>query len=64
MAADEIHKQPEGLASMAFQLRHIAGSIDRLLTYAEAGALSEKQMQALEDEKLPGGTPKGILAGT
>ena len=59
---EEIHTQAHGLASVAFQLRHIARSIDRLLTYAEGGTLSETQMQALQNEKLPGARTEEILA--
>ena len=39
-----------GLASVAFQIRHIARSIDRLLTYAEGRQLDNTQMQALKGE--------------
>jgi uncharacterized damage-inducible protein DinB len=46
----EINARPFGLAPVAFHLRHIARSIDRLLTYAEGGALSEVQMAALRSE--------------
>jgi len=60
--AEQIHAQPAGLPSVAFQLRHIAGSIDRLLTYAEGQALSEEQMQALKGERSPDGTTEEILA--
>jgi len=38
------------VASVAFQIRHIARSIDRLLTYAEGQQLSELQMAALRSE--------------
>ena len=61
LSPEQIHAQPAGLPSVAFQLRHIAGSIDRLLTYAEDRRLSETQMQALQNEKLPGGTTAEIL---
>ena len=59
----QIHEQPAGLPSVAFQLRHIAGSLDRLLTYAEGRALSEEQLQALKAEANPEGTTKELLAG-
>lgn len=50
----EVNARSSGLASFAFQVRHIAGSIDRLLTYAEGSHLSEEQMQALRSvEKEP-----------
>jgi uncharacterized damage-inducible protein DinB len=47
---EQLHARPAGLPSVAFQLRHIAGSVDRLLTYAEGGALTEAQFQILRTE--------------
>src|SRR5436309_588631 len=35
--------KPGGAASAGFHLLHIAGSIDRLLTYARGGQLSDAQ---------------------
>src|ERR1700722_8962031 len=46
----EVHAQPLGLTSIAFHLRHIARSVDRILTYAEGGQLSAEQMAALKSE--------------
>jgi hypothetical protein len=46
----EMNARPFGVASVAFHLRHITGSLDRLLTYAEGGALSGEQMDALHSE--------------
>jgi uncharacterized damage-inducible protein DinB len=43
----ELNATPYGLPSIAFQLCHIAGSVDRLLTYAEGRALNEQQLAAL-----------------
>ena len=42
-------------ASVGFHLRHIAGSLDRLLTYARGESLNDAQRAALADEKNPGG---------
>src|SRR5215472_13878847 len=50
---EEVHKRPAELASVAFHLRHIPGSVDRLLTYAEDRELSEGQLQSMKAE---GGT--------
>ena len=58
----QLHARPAGLPSVAFQLRHIAGSLDRLLTYAEGRALSEEQLQALRTESRPDGSTKEVLA--
>jgi uncharacterized damage-inducible protein DinB len=42
--------RPAGLPSVAFQIRHIGRSVDRLLTYAEGGALAAGQLAALQTE--------------
>ncbi|MDQ2833419.1 MAG: DinB family protein [Acidobacteriota bacterium] len=54
----EVNARPHGLAPVAFHLRHIARSLDRLLTYAEGGSLSEAQMEALGSE-MDGGAFAG-----
>ncbi len=46
----ELNTRPGNLAPVAFHIRHIARSIDRLLTYAEGKELSEAQMEALRSE--------------
>ncbi|HEV8076075.1 MAG TPA: DinB family protein [Candidatus Acidoferrum sp.] len=58
----QIHVRPAGLPSVSFQLRHIAGSLDRLLTYAEGRALSEEQLQTLNSEAKPEGSRQEVLA--
>jgi uncharacterized damage-inducible protein DinB len=50
LSQKQMNARPGGVASVAFQLRHIARSIDRLLTYAEGRQLSEQQMAALRVE--------------
>ncbi len=47
----EVHAQPLGLPSVAFHLRHIARSTDRLLSYAEGNQLSSEQLAALKGEQ-------------
>jgi len=47
----EAHAQPLGLPSVAFQLKHIARSVDRLLTYAEGDQLSAEQLSVLKAEQ-------------
>lgn len=46
----EIHAQPLGLSPVSFHLKHIARSIDRLLTYAEGGQISSDQLTRLKSE--------------
>ncbi len=47
---EELLSRPNDSLSAAFHLRHIAGSIDRLLTYARGEELNEKQFDWLEKE--------------
>jgi len=58
---EEIHQRPAGLASVAFHLRHIPGSIDRLLTYAEDRHLSEEQLQTMKAEGVGVGSNSECL---
>lgn len=46
----EVMQRPGEIAPVAFHLRHIARSLDRLLTYAEGRMLDEAQMRALKRE--------------
>jgi len=46
----ELNARESGLPSVAQQVRHIARSVDRLLTYAEGKQLSDAQMAALKSE--------------
>jgi uncharacterized damage-inducible protein DinB len=52
----QLHARPAGVAPVAFHLRHIARSIDRLLTYAENRELTNVQVAALKTELDLGGT--------
>jgi uncharacterized damage-inducible protein DinB len=49
--------RPGGAASIGFHLRHIAGAIDRLLTYARGEALSDAQKAVAQAEQTPGDEP-------
>ncbi len=46
----EINASVSGLPSVAFHLRHIARSVDRLLTYAEGKPLNARQLADLQSE--------------
>lgn len=50
-----LHARPAELSPIAFHLRHIVRSLDRLLTYAEGRQLSAEQLAALRAEPDPGG---------
>lgn len=47
---EELVAKPNNSPSVAFHLRHIAGSVDRLLTYAKGEDLSETQFEFLKQE--------------
>jgi uncharacterized damage-inducible protein DinB len=50
----ELNARPAGAAPVAFHIRHLARSLDRLLTYAEGGTLDEAQLERLGTELDPG----------
>jgi hypothetical protein len=49
----EWNARPANVASCAFHVRHIAGVIDRLFTYARGEALSAEQFAAIRLESEP-----------
>lgn len=53
LTIDEWNARPANVASSAFHVRHIAGVIDRLFTYARGESLSEAQFTALRAEGSP-----------
>lgn len=58
----EVHEKPLSLTSIAFHLRHIARSTDRLLTYAEGGQISADQLALLKAEQTGSETLAELLA--
>jgi uncharacterized damage-inducible protein DinB len=58
----ELNARPAGVAPVAFHLRHIARSLDRLLTYAEGEALNEGQIAAMKTELEPEATSKDVFS--
>ncbi len=51
LSVDELWAQPGGVASVGFHLAHLAGSTDRLMTYARGEGLSDTQKSALAQER-------------
>jgi hypothetical protein len=50
-------ERPAGLAPVGFHLRHLAGVVDRLFTYAHSESLTAEQLEALRSEGVPGDDP-------
>lgn len=62
LSDEQLNARPAGIAPVAFHVRHIGGSIDRLLTYAEGAQLSELQLAALKSELDAGAKRAALLA--
>lgn len=58
----ELNARHANLPTVAFHLRHIGRSVDRLLTYAEGQQLSEAQLLALRSEAEPNATRETVFA--
>jgi len=57
LTIDQLWAKPGGAASVGFHLRHIVGSLDRLLTYARGAQLDRHQLAYLRVEGEPGNPP-------
>lgn len=57
LTPEQIWARPHGAASVGFHVRHLAGALDRLFTYARGEQLSESQRRAAAAEGLPGDVP-------
>jgi uncharacterized damage-inducible protein DinB len=58
----DLWARPGGAASAGFHLRHLAGSLERLLTYARGEKLSASQLGALMREGEPGAGADQLVA--
>ena len=50
LSTEQIWARPYELAPLGFQLKHIAGSVERLTTYLEGKQLSAEQLAVLKQE--------------
>jgi uncharacterized damage-inducible protein DinB len=62
LSDEQLNRRPAALAPVAFHIRHVARSLDRLLTYAEGASLNKNQMEALKSEMDPGATRQELFA--
>ena len=64
LTEEDWNARPAGVASAAFHVRHMAGVIDRLFTYARGSALSAEQLASipLEGSELKRGDVANVLA--
>ena len=61
LSDEQVNARPGGLPPVAFHLRHITRSLDRLLTYAEGRDLSELQLAGLKTEIDSGATRDALF---
>ncbi len=54
-------EKPAGVASPGFHLKHLAGVLNRLFTYAKGQALAEEQLAFLREEESATEIPAGEL---
>ena len=59
---EQLNQRPAQIAPISFHFRHIARSLDRLLTYAEGSFLSEEPLAALKSELSPGASRSELFA--
>lgn len=62
LSDEELNAKPGGIAPIAFHIRHIVRSTDRLLTYAEGVPLSSDQIASMKAELNPGATREELFA--
>jgi hypothetical protein len=53
LSGERMWARPHGLAPVAFQIRHIAGSAERLTTYLQGRQLLAEQVAAAREEEKP-----------
>lgn len=61
LSDQELNIRLATLPSVAFQLRHIARSLGRFMSYLDGEALTAEQLQALAEEQDPSATKHQIL---
>lgn len=61
LTEDQLNARPADIAPVAFHIRHIAQSMDRLLTYAEGKQLTSEQIAAMKAELNSGASAGELL---
>jgi uncharacterized damage-inducible protein DinB len=61
LTEEQLYARPARIAPVAFHIRHIARSSDRLLTYAEGQPLSDHQLALLKTELDPGAASQALF---
>lgn len=62
LSEEALHARPAEISTVAFHLRHIVRSLDRLLTYAEGRELGVEQLAALRTELAANASHAELMA--
>jgi uncharacterized damage-inducible protein DinB len=62
LTTEQIWARPHGFGPLGFQLRHIAGSVERLTTFLQGRQITAEQLAAKEKEMEPGQSREELLA--
>ena len=62
LSTEQIWARPHGFGPVGFHLRHIAGSIERLMTYLQGRQLTAAQLTVMNAEMEPGASRDELLA--
>src|SRR5512146_2338705 len=60
LTTEQLWSRPGGAASVGFHLKHVAGVLDRLPTYARGETLGHEQLKDLQEEAQPGDPPADV----
>jgi hypothetical protein len=60
LSTEQVWTELGGGPSVGFHLRHIAGSVDRLLTYTAGSDLTDEQFRFLAEERIAGTPPTEV----
>ena len=63
LTTEQVWRQAKSLPTLGFHLRHIAGSVDRLMSYLMEAEISPEQIVYLKSEGEPGASLDELLAG-
>ena len=63
LTTEQVWRQVNSLPTLGFHLRHIAGSVDRLMSYLREAEISPEQIVYLKSEGEPGASLDELLAG-
>ena len=63
LTTEQVWRHSDSLPTLGFHLRHIAGSVDRLMTYLMEGEVSPEQIAYLKSEGEPDASLDELLAG-